>query len=554
MLLPQHSIALQTWAKSNSLAQSETGTAPIIVGAVFLACGRMRVYNADSFGDQSVGCTMRRVRILLLSLLVLALLAPIASASGPIPVTIYHSPTCSACEMFKQDILPNIEAAYALEITYVDVSQSDGLAQLEAEEAKRDLSPCAIPCILVGDDLLADEDVFGLEEQLTEALDRFQAAQPTAERTPDPTPTTPVQVPATVQAPTIHVAYITREGCEQCSRGDLLLDLMADEFPGLIVHRFDHIADGALVEAMGRELGLGTAQRLIAPSLYVGSTAIIDDDLISINVRQALSLYADTGAEPFWQELETSEGRASILQRFSAMGPWAVVVAGLIDGVNPCAFATILFFVSYLAISRRRRRDLLLIGIAFTLGVFITYLVIGLGAMSLLRLAHSVRALGYVLYGLMALSCLVLAAISILDYFKARRGELGEMTLKLSEGARDRIKGRIRAASGAFMGAAFVSGMLVSLMELACTGQVYLPTISFVVGIPEMRGSAVLYLLLYNVMFVLPLVVVMLLAVYGVSAVRFQEWFVKNAAATKLLTAILFVALAGVLITQILTL
>ncbi|NLG49306.1 MAG: hypothetical protein GX552_04250, partial [Chloroflexi bacterium] len=169
------------------------------------------------------------------------------------------------------------------------------------------------------------------------------------------------------------------------------------------------------------------------------------------------------------------------------------------------------------------------------------------------RLASTVRVVGIILYSLMALSCLVLAGISVHDYILARQGRLHDMKLNLPDPLRERIKGRIRAASGAFLGASFVSGLIVSVLELACTGQVYLPTISFVVGIPEMRASAIFYLVMYNLVFILPLLAVLVLAVYGVSAMRFQEWFVKNAARTKLIMAVLFLVLGALLISQLLT-
>ena len=73
-------------------------------------------------------------------------------------------------------------------------------------------------------------------------------------------------------------------------------------------------------------------------------------------------------------------------------------------------------------------------------------------------------------------------------------------------------------------------------------------------GIPELRASAVLYLVLYNVVFVLPLVVVLLMAVYGVSAAKFEAWFVKSVARTKVVMALLFVVLGGLLVAQLLTL
>ena len=125
------------------------------------------------------------------------------------------------------------------------------------------------------------------------------------------------------------------------------------------------------------------------------------------------------GRAPSLGGLDTTAGRQSIIDRFQQMGPMAVVLDGLIDGINPCAFATIIFFASYLAISRRPRRDLILVGLAFALGVFVAYLTVGLGAMGLLAMVSSVRCLGLLLYGVMAAACFVLAIVSVYDSIQA---------------------------------------------------------------------------------------------------------------------------------------
>jgi len=59
---------------------------------------------------------------------------------------------------------------------------------------------------------------------------------------------------------------------------------------------------------------------------------------------------------------------------------------------------------------------------------------------------------------------------------------------------------------------------VVSIVELACTGQVYLPTIIFVLGLPQWRARAALALVAYNLMFVTPLIVVFLLAYFGTTS------------------------------------
>ncbi len=155
--------------------------------------------------------------------------------------------------------------------------------------------------------------------------------------------------------------------------------------------------------------------------------------------------------------------------------------------------------------------------------------------------------LGRWVYGLTAVLCLGLAVFSFLDYRKARRGQPQDMTLRIPLVLRRRINSIIRqgARARAFVPVAFVTGFAVSVVELACTGQVYLPTIVFVLGIPEMRARAFLYLLLYNLVFVSPLVVVFGLAFLGTTSEQLGRFIRRHTATVKLITAGLFLVLAG---------
>ena len=508
---------------------------------------------------------MRRLIAVTASLLiVMVLIAPCVSAEGPLHIDFYFSPTCESCHYIRETVLPPLIEAYGadLDIAFYDVSTEEGLAQLEAEEQRFGLLNNPIPVLISGDVLIADSEVFALQDRIVlfvqQQLGTRQPTPAPATATPEPTmaPTeVPTQVVETAQ-PTqpIHVAYIEKDGCEHCARAQVALDALQASFPSMRVTKYNNMHDTDLIEAIGAYLELPEERRLIAPSVYVGRDALVDSEITSTALRDLLDQYVDEGAPAFWESLDTEVGERSIIERFHAMGPLAVVLAALIDGINPCAFATILFFVSYLAISRREKSALLAVGLAFTAGVFVAYLAVGLGAMQLLKWAQTIQIVGTVLYGLMGLGCLVLAGISVHDYWQARQGRLHDMKLNLPEPLRDRIKGRIRANRHAFVGAAFVSGLAVSLLELACTGQVYLPTISFVVGIPSMRAAGIAYLVLYNLVFVLPLVVVLLLAVYGVSATRFQKWFTRHTATTKLIMAVLFVLLGLLLVSQALLL
>jgi cytochrome c biogenesis protein CcdA len=226
-------------------------------------------------------------------------------------------------------------------------------------------------------------------------------------------------------------------------------------------------------------------------------------------------------------------------------GLLTVLGAGLIDGLNPCAFATLVFFVSYLAFTGRRGRDVLFVGISFTLGVFLTYLLVGVGLLKVVQSLSFFSSLGRWVYLLTALLCVALAVLTFRDYSRARKGQQSDMTLSLPTSLRRRINKVIResAQMRAFVAVAFFTGFVVSLLELACTGQVYLPTIIYVMSQPDLAGQAFLYLLLYCLMFILPLVVVFVLSYFGTTSEQLGQFINRHTSTIKLLTGFLFVGL-----------
>ena len=87
---------------------------------------------------------------------------------------------------------------------------------------------------------------------------------------------------------------------------------------------------------------------------------------------------------------------------------------------------------------------------------------------------------------------------------------------------------------------ALITGFLVSLLEAVCTGQAYLPTISFILKTSTLKVQAMGYLLLYNIMFVVPLFIIFIFAVFGVTSEQFSKVFKKYLLAIKVLMAVLF--------------
>ncbi|MFA6931928.1 MAG: hypothetical protein WCT05_16515, partial [Lentisphaeria bacterium] len=122
-------------------------------------------------------------------------------------------------------------------------------------------------------------------------------------------------------------------------------------------------------------------------------------------------------------------------------------------------------------------------------------------------------------------------------------GKASTMSLGLSSGTHQRIHEKIRALaekrSWLMLPAALLLGAVVSSLEFACTGQVYLPTLA-AINAQGLNGRAFGLLLLYNLFFILPLVLLTILAICGVEAKGMANWARNHVFASKIVLAVFF--------------
>ncbi len=243
---------------------------------------------------------------------------------------------------------------------------------------------------------------------------------------------------------------------------------------------------------------------------------------------------------------DPGDGGKAIKDRFESFVLLGILGAGLIDGVNPCAFVTLIFFISYLTIRQESKKDILLVGISFTTGIFVTYLLMGMGLYKIVGYATGLSTLSAWLYPITGLVALVLGIFSIYDYYKVKSGKAEDMSLQLPDSIKKLNRKVIRSHSRSkyFVGLAAFTGVVISLLEFMCTGQVYLPTIVGIMTYPSYRAQAFFYLVLYNLMFILPLVIILMFAYWGTSSQKMVKVFQKRLGFVKLLLAGLFFGLA----------
>jgi cytochrome c biogenesis protein CcdA len=307
-----------------------------------------------------------------------------------------------------------------------------------------------------------------------------------------------------------------------------------------------------LAEALGLLYRVPESKRIIAPSAFVGHDYLTGDDVNDIELGRLAEKYKQGSGIIPWAEAQKymPQARQSLLERFRSFGLWGVIGAGLLDGINPCSLAVLVFFISYLAFVGRKRWEILAVGLAYTFADFLVYFLIGVGGLSFLMTLKSLPVISKIFYWLAIMAGLVLAFYNLKDFFKARRGDFSGMDLQLSTQVKQRIHQVIREKMGAggLISGAFGVGLVTSVLEFACTGQVYLPTIAFVTQISTYRMQAYGYLLLYNLMFEVPMIVTFIIAFWGVSYKRIAAWAQASVAGVKLLTALLFLLMSAALL------
>ena len=295
----------------------------------------------------------------------------------------------------------------------------------------------------------------------------------------------------------------------------------------------------------------------VTPSMLVGNVFLSGtpeikskleptiNDLLSGKIK---SLYSYG-----WQDFASMN---TLMFFFKKIGVGTVVITGLVDGVNPCTFAAIAFFLSFLAIYGYRRREIFFVGIAYCTAVFLTYILMGMGFFERLYRFLPSQSLGRFFYYIVSGVCFFLFALAVYDFIKFRQSGTADATaLQLPQF----LKRNIHRTGGdnpldkkersvlSLVAISFFIGILVALLEGTCAGELYLPAAAFISQNVKMRIQAFGYLLVYNIMFILPLVFVFGLSLWGVTSQAFNDFLKKQIGSIKLFMALAFLVM-GVII------
>jgi cytochrome c-type biogenesis protein len=180
--------------------------------------------------------------------------------------------------------------------------------------------------------------------------------------------------------------------------------------------------------------------------------------------------------------------------------PLLIVAAAFVDSINPCAFSVLFITLTFLFSIGHSRSQIIKTGLTYVAGIFLTYVLIGLGVLKVLtifNIPNGVAKIG-------AVAIILFGVINMINEFFPKF----PIKLKMPDASHGKVGELITKAT---IPAAFLLGLLVGMFEFPCTGGPYL----LVLGLLHDDGSFIrgfFYLVLYNLIFVLPLLIAIFIA------------------------------------------
>ncbi|MGB0757340.1 MAG: cytochrome c biogenesis CcdA family protein [Patescibacteria group bacterium] len=305
-------------------------------------------------------------------------------------------------------------------------------------------------------------------------------------------------------------------------------------------HIMTFVDNGKLV--IGGHVPLERVEELFAAGALPDQLVVYQDQMLEMGINP------DTVSYTIWQpdvevkEYELNEPLTTYLSEWEvgSLQPskWQeksllplVLTTGLVDGLNPCAFAVLLFFIAFLYSIRRSTRQVWLMGATYIAGIYLIYLSIGLGLFQAVTISSQPHFIAKVAAWLI----IGLGGLTVTQHlfpqlpFRFRLPSFSKVTIK-------------EWLTKATLPASFIAGVIVGLCTFPCSGGIYVAVVSMLTT-QSTFAKGLGYLAVYNVMFVVPLIAILLAVGNKKSVEKVETWEKKKAGMFKLISGVVMVLL-----------
>ena len=214
-----------------------------------------------------------------------------------------------------------------------------------------------------------------------------------------------------------------------------------------------------------------------------------------------------------------------------------VLISAAIDSINPCAIGVLILMVSVVLGGKGSVGRLLYLGGLYIGSIFLTYLLAGLG---LIYFLQGVPLFVAEYLAIIVGSIVILAGLlEVKDFFWYGKGFSLQIPPYFARKIHEYSKNVTTTG-------VILLGVFIAAVELPCTGAPYLAIITLLSL--NFNAQAFLMLLIYNVVFVLPLIVILLLVAGGMKIDKIKKWKQANKGYMRFAIGYMLIALGWLLI------
>lgn len=328
-----------------------------------------------------------------------------------------------------------------------------------------------------------------------------------------------------------NIYFFYGTGCPHCAQAERFFEneQLYEKYPIDKREIYFNRDNAVLFNSLLDELKVSNEARGV-PTVIIGDQVFVGDKLIVDNFKIAANLFLQNSNE---NEKAKSDNKDNTKKSNLTLA--AVVVGSLVDAINPCEFAVLIILMTTILATGNAKKALFS-GLAFSASMFISYFLMGLG----LYKALSLGVISGWFFQIIGWLAIVIGIFNLKDYFWYGKGFLMEVPLSW----RPRLKNLIHSVTTP--SGAFAIGFIVSLFLLPCTSGPYIVILGMLAK-NTFDLHAVLYLLLYNLIFISPMILITLAVYKGFNPAKAEEIRLKRLRTLHLITGIIMIVM-GILI------
>ncbi|MFA5175756.1 MAG: cytochrome c biogenesis protein CcdA [Candidatus Nanoarchaeia archaeon] len=330
----------------------------------------------------------------------------------------------------------------------------------------------------------------------------------------------------------VDLYFFYGKSCPHCANMEVFLQDTQKEYSNLNIKEFEiyfNEKDREYLQQLATAYGTkveGVPTIFIGDKFFVGESQEVKDGIIE-------------------QIQKCSQEKCEIKQE-QQTGIWekltipAVISAAAVDSINPCEFAVLIILLTTILVAGKKKKALYA-GLAFSAAMFLSYLAMGFGLYSAIQYS----GITHIIYIIVSVLAILVGLFNLKDYLWYGKWFIMEVPLSW----RPRMKGLVKSVAS--IPGAFGMGLVVSLFLLPCTSGPYIVILGLLAKAAT-RANAVPLLLLYNLIFILPMLIITLAVYFGITTTeKAEEWRTRKLRTLHLITGSIILLLGIVMLASV---